>query len=169
MLVSNPNSVSNYFNEQSWGAVSFQGITSPSSGDVYHASLTYATGCPWQTWGSQARSAVGSTTLNQYDNVVYVFNSHGACGFAGVAWMPGAEAYIDNSFTLPVVAHELGHILGVHHAASLRCVVSGQNVTFANTNNACTPSEYGDGYDIMGSSASNQQNAFHLAPRWGST
>jgi hypothetical protein len=158
VMVSNANSVSNYFAEQSYGAVSFRGINN-AAGDVFHATIPASSGCPWQTWGSQAAAAVPA--VNGYDNVVYVFNSRGACGFAGVAWLPGREAFIDNAFTLPVVAHELGHNLGVHHAASLRCSSGGQTVAFASTNLACIPSEYGDMWDVMGSSPSNQQNAFH--------
>jgi hypothetical protein len=158
VMVNNANSISNYFSQQSYGAVSFRGINNPA-GDVFHVTLPASSGCPWQTWGSQAAAA--TPTVNTYDNVVYVFNSQHQCGFAGVAWMPGREAFIDNAFTLPVVAHELGHNLGVHHAASLRCSSGGQTVAFANANFACTPSEYGDMWDVMGSSPSNQQNAFH--------
>jgi hypothetical protein len=158
VMVSNANSVSNYFSEQSYGAVSFRGINS-AAGDVFHVTLAASSGCPWQSWGSQAAAA--APAVNGYDNVIYVFNSQHQCGFAGVAWLPGREAFIDNAFTLPVVAHELGHNLGVHHAASLRCTSGGQTVAFANTDLACTPSEYGDLWDVMGSSPSNQQNAFH--------
>jgi hypothetical protein len=164
VLVNSPSSVSNYFDEQSYGAVSFRGIVNPA-GDVFHATISSnGSGCGlnmWQTWGSQAAAAVGSSTLDQYDHVIYVFNSQHTCGWAGLAYMPGSEVYIDNAFTLPVVAHELGHNLGVHHAASLRCTGGGQNVAFSSAAYACTPSEYGDPYDIMGSSATNQQNAFH--------
>ena len=164
VLVSSSNSVSNYFSEQSYGQVSFTGINSPN-GDVYHASIAAnGTGCNtnggWPTWGSQARAAVGSA-LNGYDHVIYVFDSHNTCGWAGLGYMPGSEVYIDNAFTLNVVAHELGHNLGVHHASSLRCIVGGQPVAYSTTTNACSFSEYGDPYDIMGSSATNQQNAFH--------
>jgi hypothetical protein len=158
VMVDNTNSVSNYFLQQSYGAVSFSGIHNVA-GDVFHVTLSASSGCPWQSWGSQA--AFAAPAVNGYDNVIYVFNSQHQCGFAGVAWLPGREAFIDNAFTLPVVAHELGHNLGVHHAASLRCTSGGQTVAFANTNLACTPWEYGDMWDIMGSSPSNQQNAFH--------
>ena len=164
VLVSNPNSVSNYFSEQSYGAVSFRGIVN-AAGDVFHASIAASgSGCSsnaWQTWGSQAKAIVGASTLNQYDHVIYVFNSQGTCAWAGLAYMPGSEVYIDNAFVLSVVSHELGHNLGVHHAAALRCTSGGQNVAFSSAAYACTPSEYGDPYDIMGSSSTNQQNAFH--------
>ena len=164
VLVSNSNSVSNYFSEQSYGQVSFTGINSPN-GDVYHVSIAAnGTGCNtnsgWPAWGSQARAAVGSA-LNSYDHVIYVFDSHNTCGWAGLGYMPGSEVYIDNAFSLTVVAHELGHNLGVHHASSLRCIVAGQAVAYSTTAGACSFSEYGDPYDIMGSSATNQQNAFH--------
>ena len=93
--------------------------------------------------------------------MIYVFNSQNTCGWAGLGYMPGSVVYIDNYFQLSVVAHELGHNLGVHHASSLRCIVNGQAVAFANANGACSSSEYGDPYDIMGSSSTNQQDAFH--------
>ena len=164
VLVSNSNSVSNYFSEQSYGQVSFTGINSPN-GDVYHVSIAAnGSGCNtnsgWPAWGSQARAAVGSA-LNSYDHVIYVFDSHNTCGWAGLGYMPGSEVYIDNAFSLTVVAHELGHNLGVHHASSLRCIVAGQPVAYSTDAGACSFSEYGDPYDIMGSSATNQQNAFH--------
>jgi Gametolysin peptidase M11 len=167
VLIGNPDSVSNYFSEQSYGAVSFQGLNDPS-GDVYHATIAAnGSGCNstptpgWTTWGSQAQAAVGASTLARYDHVIYVFNSGRTCGWAGLGYMPGREVYIDNAFQLSVVAHELGHNLGVHHASSLRCIAGGQPVAFSTVTGACTSSEYGDPYDIMGMSATNQQNAFH--------
>ena len=93
--------------------------------------------------------------------MIYVFNSQHSCGWAGLGYMPGDEVYIDNAFTLSVVAHELGHNLGVHHASTLRCLSGGQNVAFSSSNGACSSDEYGDMYDIMGQSSTNQQNAFH--------
>jgi Gametolysin peptidase M11 len=169
VLVSNSNSVSNYFSEQSYGAVSFRGLTN-AAGDVFHATIAAdGSGCNsttsntagWPTWGSQAQAAVGASTLARYDHVIYVFNSHNTCGWAGLGYMPGREVYIDNAFQLSVVAHELGHNLGVHHASSLRCIAGGQPVAFSTVSGACSSSEYGDPYDIMGNSATNQQNAFH--------
>lgn len=161
VLVSNSNSVSSYFSEQSWGRVAFSGITNPG-GDIFRVSIASnpTSACAWATWGTQADAAVGRS-LAGYNHVIYVFNSGGLCGFAGLAYMPGSKVYVDNAFQLSVVAHELGHNLGVHHAAALRCHVGSTVVAFANTANACTSSEYGDPYDIMGQSATNQQNAFH--------
>jgi len=169
VLVSNPNSVSNYFSEQSFGAVSFTG-TSNSAGDVYRVSIPAdGSGCngdsthdpAWMTWGTQAATAAGLSHTAGYDHVIYYFTSQGSCGWAGLGYMPGDEVYIDNAFSLSVVSHELGHNLGVHHASTLRCVASGANVAFTSANRACSSDEYGDMYDIMGKSATNQQNAFH--------
>ena len=170
VLTTNANSVSNYFNEQSFGAVSFAGVTNPA-GDIYRVSIAAdGTGCngdsthdpAWMTWGSQAAAAAGFTS--SYDHVIYYFKSPdppGGCGWAGLGYMPGNAVYIDNAFSLSVVAHELGHNLGVHHASTLRCVAGGTNVAFTSTNRACSSDEYGDMYDIMGKSATNQQNAYH--------
>ncbi|HEY1480074.1 MAG TPA: hypothetical protein VGF46_08590 [Gaiellales bacterium] len=158
VMVSDPNSVSNYFSEQSYGQVSFDGLNNPD-GDIFRVSIPAVpdSSCAWDTWGSEADSAVGSA-VSSYDHVIYVFNSGGNCGFAGLAYIPGSQVWIDDYFQLSVVAHELGHNLGVHHASALRCTSAGQIVAFSGT---CTSDEYGDPYDIMGDSNTNQQNAFH--------
>ena len=55
VLTQNANSVSNYFSEQSYGQVSFQGITNPA-GDIYRVSIaSNGSGCStnWPTWAAR--------------------------------------------------------------------------------------------------------------------
>ena len=56
-----------------------------------------------------------------------------------------------------VVAHELSHNFGTHHASSLTCTSGGQPVSISST---CTVSEYGDPFDVMGN-ALRQMSACH--------
>ena len=60
-----------------------------------------------------------------------------------LAYIGWGRAYIKQTTNLLVIAHELGHNFGLLHAASLRC-------TGAVVGGACTSSEYGDPFDVMG-------------------
>src|SRR5215475_2599432 len=57
-----------------------------------------------------------------------------------------SKAWINGSLQLRVVAHEMGHNLGLYHSHSMSC---GSAVI----GNPCTSSDYGDSFDTMGSSS----------------
>jgi chitodextrinase len=62
---------------------------------------------------------------------------------------------------LRVVAHELGHNFGVHHASSESCTgAGGVRVTLSSS---CTSSEYGDPFTVMGSASTRMHNNWHRA------
>ncbi len=64
------------------------------------------------------------------------------CGWSGLGYMPGTTTWVAACGHTGVYAHELGHNLGFHHAA--------------------TPtSEYGDGSDTMGGAALVQMNSIN--------
>src|SRR5262249_34836088 len=58
-----------------------------------------------------------------------------------------SHAWINGSLQLRVVGHETGHNLGLYHSHALEC----GSVTIAAA--GCSPIEYGDTVDIMGSAA----------------
>jgi len=62
--------------------------------------------------------------------------------------MPGRRTWVNGTLATSLVAHELGHNLGAHHANALRC---GQDASAATLGGACTSIEYGDPFDAMGS------------------
>lgn len=99
-----------------------------------------------QTYARSAATAAGVNLAN-YAHQVYAFPAN-ACGWWGLGSVGGApsSAWINGSFQLQVVAHEMGHNLGLYHAHSLSC----GGVTLGTT---CTSSEYGDTLDTMGYSA----------------
>ncbi len=73
--------------------------------------------------------------------------------------MPGPESWNNGTLSVRIAGHELAHNFGVHHAASLTCTSNGVRVTLSGS---CTETEYGDPFDIMGSS-SRLTNHWH---RW---
>ena len=149
---SGPGSVAAYYEEQSFGQLHLTGdvfdwVTIPSSQSP----------CNWSTWGGQARLAAGAGIA--YNHFVYVFPYTSACGWAGLAYMPGQESWINGYPDLRVMGHELGHNLGVDHASTLTCRQSGAVVTLSAT---CDPLvEYGDPFTIMGQGSTVHFNGYH--------
>lgn len=99
-----------------------------------------------RTLADAAATAAG-VNLSAYSRFVYAIpkSSCGAGGLSSVGGVP-SHSYIFASFELRVVAHELGHALGLHHSPAIDCDISP-------VGNTCNYWEYGDTMDIMGGSA----------------
>jgi chitodextrinase len=154
----NPDSVAEYYAQSSWGQLTL-------TGDVYgwYEIASANTSCSYSTWANQANQAAAAAgvDLASYDYIAYGF-PESSCGWAGLAYMPGKYSWLNGSggMSLRVVAHELGHNLGTHHASSLSCTQSGVRVSFATSSSSCTSSEYGDPFTVMGSSSKLQHTNF---------
>lgn len=152
----NGNAVANYFAEESRGAVTV-------SGQVFgwYTIAASRTTCDPFTWSTQARAAATAAGANlaSYTNFVYAFPQAPSCAWAGLGQMPGSDSWNNGAFVLRVVAHELGHNFGVHHASSLSCSSAGVRVSISSS---CTSSEYGDPFTVMGSGSSEHDHATHL-------
>jgi chitodextrinase len=143
-------SVATYFRQSTWGQIEM-------SGDVFgwYTLPDTNTSCSYSAWGTSANAAAAAAgvDLNQYQHVVYAFPSTSACGWAGLAYMPGRYSWLNNAGTsLRVMAHELAHNFGTHHASTMTCTEGGARVPLT-VSGSCSSSEYGDPYSVMGSSS----------------
>ncbi len=148
----NTNSVAAYYAETSWGQLTL-------TGDVFgwYAIPDTDDGCATSNWASSANTvaAANGVNLSTYDHVVYAFPNATSCGWSGLAQLPGRLSWLNGpgAMGLRVMAHELGHNFGTHHASTLNCIVSGVRVSMASNGANCTSSEYGDPFTVMGAAS----------------
>jgi hypothetical protein len=148
------NTTSNFDMENSFTQAWLTGVVDPaSSADVYGwftINQSY-TVCNYSTLASLAEQAAiaAGANMSLYTRRVYAFPSN-ACTWWGLGTVGGnpSKAWVNGSFQLRVVGHEMGHNLGLYHSHFMSCA-----------SGTCTTSDYGDGWDIMGSS-SGHYNAF---------
>jgi hypothetical protein len=156
-------STSAFFKEETYNQLWLTGKTDPS-GDVFgwYTLPVAPTTCDYSGWASLARTAAAAGGFNAagYQHVMYVFPAQPACGWAGLAYLPGTESWINGDLSVRVTGHELGHNLGLHHAGSWFCTgLSGQAVPISS---ACTLNEYNDPWDVMGAHGSRHSHGWNL-------
>jgi hypothetical protein len=153
VIFTNTNSVAAFYDEDSYGRIAITGDVSGWFTISYDTSVCDTAAI--QTKADAAATAAG-VVLSSYTNVSYVFPHIDACSFAGRAQLPGSRSWINTiSPTTPkihdwVVAHELGHNLGVNHANSYDCTTAGVRVTISASGSDCASTEYGDPHTLMG-------------------
>jgi hypothetical protein len=96
-------------------------------------------------------ATANGVNLGQFTRKIYAFPQVGACGWWGLGSVGGnpSRAWINGSYALKVVAHELGHNFGDYHSNSQPCSTGG-----------CSITEYGDDRDMMGMSSIGHFTAF---------
>ena len=124
-------SVDDLYQEMSFGQLWFSGrVAGP-----FLINYGSTSSCNLSAWAEAADAAARASgvDLSIYNRKVYVMPRNNPCGYTGVATLGGnpSMAWIFRCDGNDTYAHELGHNLGMHHAA--------------------TPTnEYGDTSDIMG-------------------
>jgi len=139
--------VSDYYRANSYNQAWLTGdvygwFTIPMSGSVCDANQL-------ASLADQAATKAG-VNLNNYTRHVYSFPQN-ACAWWGYGTIGGnpSQAWINGSFQLKVVAHELGHNFGDYHSHSLPCEAG-----------SCTSIEYGDDRDMMGQTGTGHFHAY---------
>lgn len=159
IIFSNANSVANYFAEESYGLMTV-------TGDVfgYYTISVNTSACDYTDVGNKARAAAtaAGVDLSQYTQIQYVHNTL-PCGWAGLAYVPGRDSWLNQALNLRVSAHELSHNFGVHHASTMSCTEGGVRVTLSSNSANCTSSEYGDPFSILGSASARHTHNQQLA------
>jgi Metallo-peptidase family M12B Reprolysin-like len=114
--------------------------------------------CPMFTIATQARAAAEAAgySMSHYVRHMYAYHSS-ACGFAGAAVLGKSEMWFPGELKPGTIAHELGHTFGLGHAHSWECNDSvyglPRSTTFPPPSGFCYHVEYGNGFDVMGSSS----------------
>jgi len=145
---------SNFYWENPYQQTWLTGVVNGSAAADVYGWFTIAqdsTVCDYNKTASlaeQAATAAGAN-LSAYSRRVYAFPNN-ACTWWGLGTVGGnpSKAWINGSFQLRVVGHEMGHGLGLYHSHSMSCDLA-----------TCTTSEYGNNWDIMGAT-SGHFNAF---------
>ncbi len=164
-LFTDASSVSNYYTEQSYGAIHFSGAVTPWI--TISASSGTCDPMAWKT-ASQAAAKNAGYDAALYQHVIYFFPHAAACGWSGLGSVPGKDSWINGSNSLHTFSHELGHNLRSHHAAALSC---GMSAVSANYSADCQPLTsttyaYGDHYDVMGIGAAQEAPHFNAAHKY---
>ena len=118
-----------YYNEVSYGLHQLAGVTADNgSGGFLMATVpspppatSASSPVPQRSGQSEGISdRRDSNPQAPYTGILYVFNNVCGCGWAGLAYVGWGRAYSNNTSTLWVISHELGHNFGLLHAGSLR-------------------------------------------------
>ena len=119
------------------------------SGDSFGwFTLPTTTHCDTNLIAEQANAAAAAAGANigAYQQFIYLFPYNPGCGWSGtLRYGPNGEGrtFINETFTLQNIAHEMGHVFGLIHSDSLDC-----GTTSLGSN--CTINGYGDQSDTMG-------------------
>jgi Gametolysin peptidase M11 len=139
-----------FYRQQSEGATSFVGRLR-EDGDVAGPLFVdvSTSGCDFEAIAGAAEDAASAAgwSPDAYDHVLYVLPRIQACHWGGLGNLPGRHAWVNGTLAVRVVAHELGHNLGAHHANGLRCYAGGSPTAIGGE---CASSEYEDPFDVMG-------------------
>jgi len=142
-----------YWSETSGGTMTFTTEVKPWAAVAAPANCGLADGGPIMQLYNNALAANGlSGTPATNNHVVVYFPHYAACGWLGLASTNDGQVWLNGMATAEVLAHEMGHNLGLGHANSLECYSVDQQTPSLQVpwGQYCWWSEYGDFADLMG-------------------
>lgn len=158
-----------YYQENSYGKVGF-------TGDVYgwYQVPIAAADCSYGPMGTAAITAADADIdFTQYTHLITIFRAVSPnCPYGGLAGLNKAPVKSAEGTTMMytsfvssvsayVMGHELGHNFRIHHAQYYPCDPPYTDYYFSYYSPTCRTEEYGDIYDIMGSSYTGHFTAQH--------
>ncbi|HEX8204805.1 MAG TPA: hypothetical protein VF587_01975 [Solirubrobacteraceae bacterium] len=158
-VLTGEDSANAFYEEDSHGQVSFYG-------DVlgWYTIAAANTGCDTGAVvaGAAQAAAEEGKALYGYAHVMFVVPPTEDCEWSGLGHLNGPYSWINGTLDTNVLAHELGHNLGVHHAAAYVCSKGDRPVAVAPEAD-CGVWEYGDPFSVMGAYALRHNHAWHLS------
>ena len=158
--LSNSDSVASRYQRNSYGRLNLVGRSydwvtvdppvNPDTGQPW-------TGCDRVT--QVTTSAIDAAGAQGFDRYVLVFPNTYNCVYVGVGVLFGSYSWIWAFPNPHLIFHELGHNFGLLHAAYLPCPGT-PNLSI------CTPWEYGDPYDPMGTGDESMHAANKVHCKW---
>jgi hypothetical protein len=142
-----PDSLTSYYQEQTYGQIAF-GNSGVSAVTISSPTAT-CTNDDIYNWAALAEHEAGVND-QIYQHYVFVFPHIAACSWTGQAEIGGRYVWINGAFQPYVLAHELGHNLGLAHAGGLLCQSGGAAVAISSTCDPAGLHPYGDPFDAMG-------------------
>jgi hypothetical protein len=133
-----PPSVRTLYLDSSYGQIDFVQAGSRTVA-VTIAGSSFNQSCPYYEIGEAANAALAAADIDVwgYDHRTYYIPDGIECSWGGLAEVGGGNSWMYSS-TGPILAHELGHNLGMSHSST------------DDNNDGQIESEYGDTGDIMG-------------------
>ena len=146
-FAANHGSIRRYYNETSFG---LQDITGNVVGPIAYVP---GSSCDINV-AAMLRPQVDAMLGVRSDIYLWYFGSRqSGCGWTGLASLgspatPTRDTWFNASSSCVVLAQEPGHNFGMQHSSSMKC---GSQSFVDVPAGACTHSEYGDSFDVMGS------------------
>jgi hypothetical protein len=130
-----------YWSEQSGGKVTFR----PTVADW--RTIADPGTCDTTAIMDRALAAHGASRASGNDHVALYFPERADCAWAGRGSISGGNIWINGEPLVDVLAHELGHNLGIGHANTATCTSGSVRVPLSGQ---CAITPYADTADVMG-------------------
>lgn len=173
-LFNQPGGIGDFFEENSFGKTSLVTTVTTQLYRMPQTAASYAQGSGNLRDAAHA-AAAADFDLSTFDRIGVACTDQSTLpgsivNFAGIAVLGGKDFLISGHFDFQVVAHELAHTYGVHHAnwwkpaSGTTLGTTAEMTSYRNANGSLISQDYMDPYDIMGGWSVAQDRRHHLNP-----